>query len=47
MTWSLVTYTHGELTALAVRRADETLAAPPELKRWATMLELMDDWAAA
>jgi 2-keto-4-pentenoate hydratase/2-oxohepta-3-ene-1,7-dioic acid hydratase in catechol pathway len=47
MTWSLVTYTHGELTALAVRRADETLAAPTELKRWATMLELMDDWAAA
>jgi 2-keto-4-pentenoate hydratase/2-oxohepta-3-ene-1,7-dioic acid hydratase in catechol pathway len=44
MTWSLVTRANEEL---AIRRADGTLAAPPELKQWATMLELMDDWAQA
>ena len=47
MTWSLVTYRHRDTEALAVLRADGTLAAPPELKRWATMLELMADWAQA
>jgi 2-keto-4-pentenoate hydratase/2-oxohepta-3-ene-1,7-dioic acid hydratase in catechol pathway len=47
MTWSLVTCARGEQTALALRRADGTLAAPPEFERWATMLDLMDDWAQA
>jgi 2-keto-4-pentenoate hydratase/2-oxohepta-3-ene-1,7-dioic acid hydratase in catechol pathway len=44
MTWSLVTCETG---ALAIRRADGSLAAPPDLKRWATMVELMDDWPQA
>jgi 2-keto-4-pentenoate hydratase/2-oxohepta-3-ene-1,7-dioic acid hydratase in catechol pathway len=47
MTWSLVTCARGDTPALAVRRADGTLAEPPELKRWTTMVELMDDWAQA
>jgi 2-keto-4-pentenoate hydratase/2-oxohepta-3-ene-1,7-dioic acid hydratase in catechol pathway len=47
MTWSLVTYSSPGTTGLAVLRADGTLAAPVELKRWATMLELVGDWASA
>jgi 2-keto-4-pentenoate hydratase/2-oxohepta-3-ene-1,7-dioic acid hydratase in catechol pathway len=47
MTWSLATYRRGSTIALAVLREDGTLVAPPELKRWATMLELLDDWAQA
>ena len=39
-TWSLVTASSGDLAAL---RADGTFAAPPELKRWSSMVELMDD----
>jgi 2-keto-4-pentenoate hydratase/2-oxohepta-3-ene-1,7-dioic acid hydratase in catechol pathway len=45
MTWQLVTYQSGETVDLAVLRADGALVAPPELKRWSTMLELVDDWA--
>jgi 2-keto-4-pentenoate hydratase/2-oxohepta-3-ene-1,7-dioic acid hydratase in catechol pathway len=47
MTWSLATYRRGGTIALAVLHEDGTLVAPPGLKRWATMLELLDDWAAA
>jgi 2-keto-4-pentenoate hydratase/2-oxohepta-3-ene-1,7-dioic acid hydratase in catechol pathway len=47
MTWSLVTCQRGGAIALAVLRGDGTLVAPPDLKRWASMLELLDDWAAA
>ena len=47
MMWSLATYQRGDVTAIAILRPDGTLAAPPELKRWATMLELLDDWAQA
>jgi 2-keto-4-pentenoate hydratase/2-oxohepta-3-ene-1,7-dioic acid hydratase in catechol pathway len=47
MTWSLVTYQQGESIAIGVLRADGTVVAPPDLKRWSTMLELLDDWARA
>lgn len=47
MSWSLATYSRAECTALAVLRADGTLVAPAELKRWASMLELVGDWPAA
>jgi 2-keto-4-pentenoate hydratase/2-oxohepta-3-ene-1,7-dioic acid hydratase in catechol pathway len=47
MTWSLATYQHGGTIALGVLREDGTLVAPPDLKRWASMLELLDDWPAA
>jgi 2-keto-4-pentenoate hydratase/2-oxohepta-3-ene-1,7-dioic acid hydratase in catechol pathway len=47
MTWSLVTYQNSEHTGLAVLRADGTLVAPMDLKRWGSMLELISDWAQA
>jgi 2-keto-4-pentenoate hydratase/2-oxohepta-3-ene-1,7-dioic acid hydratase in catechol pathway len=47
MTWSLATYQYGGTIALGVLREDGALVAPPDLKRWASMLELLDDWAAA
>ncbi len=46
MTWSLVTYQHNASTGLAVLRDDGTLVRPVDLKRWASMLELLADWAA-
>jgi 2-keto-4-pentenoate hydratase/2-oxohepta-3-ene-1,7-dioic acid hydratase in catechol pathway len=47
MNWSLATYRRGDATGLAVLRADGTLTGPPDLKRWATMLELLEDWPQA
>lgn len=47
MNWSLVTIRQGSTTSLAVRREDGSLVAPPDLKRWPTMLELLDDWDTA
>jgi 2-keto-4-pentenoate hydratase/2-oxohepta-3-ene-1,7-dioic acid hydratase in catechol pathway len=47
MTWSLATYQRRGTIALGVLREDGTLVAPPDLKRWASMLELLDDWVAA
>jgi 2-keto-4-pentenoate hydratase/2-oxohepta-3-ene-1,7-dioic acid hydratase in catechol pathway len=47
MTWSLVTYQRGATISLAVLRDDGAVVAPPDLKRWASMLELLDDWAVA
>lgn len=47
MNWSLVTIRQGSATSVAVRREDRSLVAPPELKRWPTMLELLDDWGLA
>lgn len=47
MTWSLATYQLGGTIGLAILRADGTLSAPPDLKRWASMLELLGDWAQA
>jgi len=47
MTWSLATYQRGDTIGIAVRREDGTLVGPPDLKRWTTMLELLEDWAQA
>jgi 2-keto-4-pentenoate hydratase/2-oxohepta-3-ene-1,7-dioic acid hydratase in catechol pathway len=47
MTWSLATYQRGDAIGLAALRADGALVAPPDLKRWTTMLELLEDWAQA
>jgi 2-keto-4-pentenoate hydratase/2-oxohepta-3-ene-1,7-dioic acid hydratase in catechol pathway len=47
MTWSLVTYLRNDHPGLAIQRGDGTLAAPTDLKRWTTMMELVEDWAQA
>ena len=47
MTWSLVTYLRNENPGVAILRDDRTLVAPTDLKRWATLLELVEDWAQA
>src|SRR6478609_4057869 len=47
MNWSLVTIRQGPTTSLAVRREHGSLLAPTELKRWSSMLELLDDWDTA
>ena len=47
MTWSLVTFLHNGTAGVAVLRQDGKLVAPMEFKRWATMLELVSDWAVA
>jgi 2-keto-4-pentenoate hydratase/2-oxohepta-3-ene-1,7-dioic acid hydratase in catechol pathway len=47
MTWSLATYLHNGTVGVAVLREDGTLVAPMDLKRWATMLELVSDWRLA
>jgi 2-keto-4-pentenoate hydratase/2-oxohepta-3-ene-1,7-dioic acid hydratase in catechol pathway len=47
MTWQLVTYERDGTPGLAVLRADGSLAGPPELKRWPTMMELLADWDQA
>jgi 2-keto-4-pentenoate hydratase/2-oxohepta-3-ene-1,7-dioic acid hydratase in catechol pathway len=46
VSWSLATYQRGELTGLAALLGDGTLVEPPELKRWASALELFEDWRA-
>jgi 2-keto-4-pentenoate hydratase/2-oxohepta-3-ene-1,7-dioic acid hydratase in catechol pathway len=45
--WSLATYTAGGAEGLGVLREDGTLVAPADLKRWASAMELLGDWAAA
>ena len=47
MNWSLATYTAGGAEGLGVLREDGTLVAPADLKRWASAMELLGDWAAA
>jgi 2-keto-4-pentenoate hydratase/2-oxohepta-3-ene-1,7-dioic acid hydratase in catechol pathway len=47
MSWSLATYTADGSTGLGVLHEDGTLAAPTDLKRWASALELVCDWTAA
>ena len=47
MTWQLSTYDRNGTSGLAVLRADGSLAGPPELKRWPTMMELLADWEQA
>ena len=38
--WSLATYRRGHTIGLAALREDGILVGPPELKQWATMLDL-------
>jgi 2-keto-4-pentenoate hydratase/2-oxohepta-3-ene-1,7-dioic acid hydratase in catechol pathway len=47
VTYALVTFTDGAETRLGVRRSDGRVVAPPELKQWATMLDLLDNWEQA
>ena len=47
MTYALVTFTDGAEIRLGVRRSDGRVVAPPELKQWATMLDLLDNWEQA
>jgi 2-keto-4-pentenoate hydratase/2-oxohepta-3-ene-1,7-dioic acid hydratase in catechol pathway len=47
MTWSLATYTAQGTEGFAVLREDGTLVAPMDLKRWASVMELVCDWPAA
>jgi 2-keto-4-pentenoate hydratase/2-oxohepta-3-ene-1,7-dioic acid hydratase in catechol pathway len=47
MTWQLSTYDRDGSTGVAVLREDGSLAAPTELKRWATLMELLADWEQA
>jgi 2-keto-4-pentenoate hydratase/2-oxohepta-3-ene-1,7-dioic acid hydratase in catechol pathway len=50
MTWSLASYTDPKTDGTAgfgVLREDGALVAPADLKRWASPLELCEDWAAA
>jgi NAD binding domain of 6-phosphogluconate dehydrogenase/NAD-binding of NADP-dependent 3-hydroxyisobutyrate dehydrogenase len=47
MNWSLATYRRTDTIGLAVLRADGSLVEPPDLKQWASAVELLDDWARA
>lgn len=47
MTWSLATYQQAGVIGMAALREDGTLAAPPDLKRWTTALDVLEDWAHA
>jgi 2-keto-4-pentenoate hydratase/2-oxohepta-3-ene-1,7-dioic acid hydratase in catechol pathway len=47
MTWQLSTYERNGATGVAVLREDGSLAGPTELKRWASLMELLDDWDQA
>jgi 2-keto-4-pentenoate hydratase/2-oxohepta-3-ene-1,7-dioic acid hydratase in catechol pathway len=47
MTLSLVTFSAGGEPQLGLLRTDGTIVAPPELKQWASMLDLLDDWPTA
>jgi 2-keto-4-pentenoate hydratase/2-oxohepta-3-ene-1,7-dioic acid hydratase in catechol pathway len=47
MTWSLATFAAGGTTGLGVLYEDGTLVTPPDLKRWSTMMDLLDDWRQA
>jgi 2-keto-4-pentenoate hydratase/2-oxohepta-3-ene-1,7-dioic acid hydratase in catechol pathway len=47
MSLSLVTFSTGGELQLGLLRPDGTVVAPPELKQWAGMLDLLDDWPTA
>jgi 2-keto-4-pentenoate hydratase/2-oxohepta-3-ene-1,7-dioic acid hydratase in catechol pathway len=47
MTWALASYRHDDATGIAILRPDGKLVTPTELKRWATALELLEDWQQA
>jgi 2-keto-4-pentenoate hydratase/2-oxohepta-3-ene-1,7-dioic acid hydratase in catechol pathway len=44
VTFSLVTYRTDGDPLLGARLADGTVVAPPELKRWSSMLQLLEEW---
>ena len=45
--YALVTFRHGGDERLGALLAGGELTAPPELKRWASMLDLLEDWPAS
>ena len=47
MTWSLASYTADGTAGFGVLREDGALVVPADLKRWASSLELCEDWATA
>jgi 2-keto-4-pentenoate hydratase/2-oxohepta-3-ene-1,7-dioic acid hydratase in catechol pathway len=47
VSWSLATYQRNGAVGVAVLREGGTLVAPTDLKRWGTMMELVDDWRLA
>ncbi len=47
MTWSLASYTANGVPGFGVLREDGALVAPTELKRWSSMMELLEDWLVA
>jgi len=47
MTWSMATYQLDDAIGVAGLREDGILVAPPDLKRWSTTLEVLEDWARA
>ncbi len=47
MSYSLVTYRDAGEPRLGALLAGSDLVAPPELKRWSSMLELLDNWPEA
>jgi 2-keto-4-pentenoate hydratase/2-oxohepta-3-ene-1,7-dioic acid hydratase in catechol pathway len=47
MTWSVATFRRGETVGLAALLDGGPLVQPPELKQWATALEMLEDWAQA
>jgi 2-keto-4-pentenoate hydratase/2-oxohepta-3-ene-1,7-dioic acid hydratase in catechol pathway len=47
VTFALVTFRDAGEPRLGVRSADGKVLAPPDLKRWSSMLDLLDNWPAA
>jgi 2-keto-4-pentenoate hydratase/2-oxohepta-3-ene-1,7-dioic acid hydratase in catechol pathway len=47
MMWSLASYRHNDDVGLGVLDENGALVAPPELKQWSDMLELLGDWSRA
>jgi len=47
MTWSLASYTADGTQGFGVLREDGTVAAPTELRRWSSTMDLLEDWPAA
>jgi 2-keto-4-pentenoate hydratase/2-oxohepta-3-ene-1,7-dioic acid hydratase in catechol pathway len=47
MSYSLVAFTDGGETRIGVRLPDGAVLAPPELKQWASVLDLLESWPQA
>ncbi len=47
MNWSLASYRATGAQGFGVLREDGALVAPTELKRWSSMMELLEDWLVA